>query len=71
MGLEEGVVRRGAALDALGDHRASTVTAVGDRDVSSRAESFRDQPIRESHAGTVAQDDVVSLLLFEDADHDP
>ena len=45
MGLGEVVgayLRHGAALDALDDHLATPVTAVGDRDASPRAELFQD-----------------------------
>ena len=35
-------LRHGAALDALDDHLATPVTAVGDRDASPRAELFQD-----------------------------
>jgi hypothetical protein len=59
--------------DAL-DHlfvAARTLTAVNDRDGTSRVKLTYKQPRRERHARAVAEGDVVSELFFEYRDDDP
>jgi len=61
----------GAAGDRVDDHLAVIVSAKGNRDGSARVEPLRDEPIRQNYASVVGEDDVVIVLLSQDADENP
>jgi hypothetical protein len=63
-------VRCGATGNALDDHPGSVLSAVEDCDASARGEALYDEPFRERYMRAVSEDEMVRMLLFEDADHD-
>jgi hypothetical protein len=64
-------VRRSALGDALDDLFTSTVKGEEDRDAEARMKAISDQPVRERDTSGIRKDDVVGMLLLENADHDP
>jgi hypothetical protein len=63
-------VRCGALGDALDDPLTSTVKGEEDRDAGARVKVIQDQPVRKRDTRGIRKDDVVGVLLLENADHD-